>query len=137
MKLEETYEFMKKLEVVSMATLDKDQPRVRIMALISHDNKFWCCTITSRPKMEQFKKNSNFEFCSIIKKNDKYGSIRASGNAKIIEDLQIKKKVSKAIPFFKGYWSDYTDPQFSLIRLDISKIKVQSPYDKQFYTFNL
>jgi uncharacterized pyridoxamine 5'-phosphate oxidase family protein len=128
---------MKKLEVVSLATLDKDQPRVRIMALISHDNKFWCCTITSRPKMKQFKKNSNFEFCSIIKKKGKFGSIRASGNAKIIEDLEIKKDVSKAISFFKGYWSDYADPQFSLIHLDISKIKVHSPYDKQFYTFNL
>lgn len=128
---------MENLEVVSMATVDEDQPRVRIMALISHDNKFWCCTITTRSKMKQFKKNSKFEFCSIIKKNGILGSIRALGNANIIDDLKIKKDLSEVIPFFSGYWSDYSDPKFSLIQLNISKIEVQSPYDKKFYTFDL
>lgn len=137
MKLEEVYEMMENLEVVSMATVDKNQPCVRIMALFSHDKKFWCCTIATRPKIAQFKNNNNFEFCSIIKKNNKLGSIRACGNAKIIEDLEVKKEVSKAIPFFNGYWSNCNDPKFGLIQLDIKKIEVQSPYDKQLYIFNL
>ena len=137
MKLEEVYDFIKNLEVVSMATTENDQPRVRIMALIPHNDKFWCCTITSRPKMEQFKANGKFEFCSIIRKNENLGSIRACGRAKIIEDLEVKKELSKVIPFFNGYWEDYTDPKFGLIQLDIEKIEVQSPYDKQFYTFDL
>ncbi len=128
---------MENLEVVSMATVDEDQPRVRIMALISHDKKFWCCTISTRSKMKQFKKNSKFEFCSIIKKNEILGSIRALGNANIIEDLKIKKEVSEAIPFFSRYWSNYSDPKFGLIQLNISKIEVQSPYDKRFYTYDL
>jgi len=107
------------------------------MALIPHNEIYWCCTITSRPKMNQFKANSKFEFCSIIKKNDNLGSIRASGKVEIIEDLSIKKELSQAIPFFKGYWDDYTDPNFGLIRLDINKINVQSPYDKKYYTYDL
>jgi hypothetical protein len=41
--------------------------------------------------MKQFKKNSKFEFCSISKKNEILGLIRALGNANIIEDLKIKK----------------------------------------------
>ncbi len=45
--------------------------------------------------------------------------------------------ISQAFPFFKGYWDDHTDPKFSLILLDIKKITVQSPYDKEYYTFNL
>jgi len=137
MELEEVYDFMNKLEVVSMSTVEIDQPRVRIMALIPYKNKYWCCTIASRPKMQQFKANNKFEFCSIIRKNDKIGSIRACGRAKIIEDLEIKKELSKVIPFFNGYWSDYSDSNFGLIRLDIDKIEAQSPYNKQFYTFNI
>jgi uncharacterized pyridoxamine 5'-phosphate oxidase family protein len=42
LKLKEVNKFMENLEVVSMATVDEDQPRVRIKALISHDKKFWC-----------------------------------------------------------------------------------------------
>ncbi|MCK4379701.1 MAG: pyridoxamine 5'-phosphate oxidase family protein [Candidatus Lokiarchaeota archaeon] len=137
MKLEEVYEFMNNIEVVSMATVVGDQPRVRIMALISHNDNYWCCTIASRPKMEQFRANDKFEFCSIIKKNENLGSIRALGKAQIIQDFDVKKELSKAIPFFSGYWEDYTDPKFGLIRLDINKIEVQSPYDKKFYTFDI
>ncbi|MFX1386453.1 MAG: pyridoxamine 5'-phosphate oxidase family protein [Promethearchaeota archaeon] len=137
MKLEEVYDFLNRLEIVSMATTEKDQPRVRIMALIPHNDKYWCCTISTRPKMEQFKANNKFEFCSIIKKNENLGSIRACGRAKIVEDLKLKKELSEAIPFFSGYWHDYNDPKFGLILLDIEKIEVQSPYDKQFYIFNL
>jgi len=137
MKIEEVYEFMKNLEVVSMATVEGDQPRARIMALISHNDNYWCCTIASRPKMEQFKENNKFEFCSIIRKNENLGSIRALGKARIIQDFEVKKELSKAIPFFSGYWKDYTDPKFGLIRLDINKIEVQSPYDKKFYTYDI
>jgi uncharacterized pyridoxamine 5'-phosphate oxidase family protein len=137
MKLAEIFEFMKKIEVVSMATVDLDQPRVRIMALIPHDEKWWCCTIASRPKMKQIRNNNRFEFCSIIRHEKSLGSVRARGKIKIIEDLDIKRDVSKAIPFFNGYWNSYDDPLFGLFRLDIEKLEVQSPYDKQFYSYEL
>jgi len=137
MKLEEVHEFMKNLEVVSMATLEGDQPRVRIMALISHNDNYWCCTIASRSKMAQFKANEKFEFCSIIRKNESLGSIRAQGRAQIIQDFAVKKELSKVIPFFGGYWKNHKDPKFGLIRLDINKIEVQSPYDKKFYKFDI
>ncbi|TKJ23594.1 MAG: hypothetical protein CEE43_02735 [Promethearchaeota archaeon Loki_b32] len=137
MKLEEVYEFMENLEIVSMATVEGNQPHVRIMALITHNNNYWCCTIASRPKMQQFKANDKFEFCSIIRKDESLGSIRACGKAKIIEDFEVKEELSKVIPFFSGYWEDYSDPKFGLILLDIDKIEVQSPYDKKFYTFKI
>lgn len=90
MKLEEVYEFMENLEIVSMATVEENQPHVRIMVLIPYNNNYWCCTIASRPKMQQFKANDKFEFCSIIRKDESLGSIRACGKAKIIEDFEVK-----------------------------------------------
>ena len=60
------------------------------MALIPHNNNYWWCTIASRPKMQQFKANDKFEFCSIIRKDESLGSICACGKAKIIEDFEVK-----------------------------------------------
>jgi len=40
MKLEEVYEFMENLEIVSMAAVEGNQPHVRIMALIPHNNNY-------------------------------------------------------------------------------------------------
>ncbi|MBA7609928.1 hypothetical protein ES703_17128 [subsurface metagenome] len=40
--------------------------------------------------MQQFKANDKFEFCSIIRKDESLGSIRACGKAKIIEDFEVK-----------------------------------------------
>lgn len=126
---------MKALEIVFMASVDNNKPRVRTMALIKHEKKWWCCTKASRQKINQFRKNPKFEFCNIIKHETNIGSIRARGNAIIIDDLDIKRKVSNSIPFFKGYWDSPKDPNFILINLDIEEILVQSPFDKKFYDF--
>ena len=135
MNLEQTYNYMKAMDVIFMATIENDQPRVRLMALIEHERQWWCCTMASRAKIRQLSKNSKFEFCNTIKNESSIGSIRASGDAEIIEDNKIKTNLSKAIPFFKGYWDSPDDPQFALIRLNIEEIVVQSPFDKKFYEF--
>jgi len=73
----------------------------------------------------------------MIKYENNIGSIRARGQIKIVQDLPTKEMLSKAIPFFDGYWQSYTDPEFALLKLSIQKFEVQSPYDKKFYYFNL
>ena len=135
MNLKQVYKFMKEMDIVFIATIERDQPKVRVMALIEHENQWWCCTMASRAKVEQLRDNPKFEFCNTVKYESNIGSIRAKGHAKIIDDLEIKLNVSKAIPFFKGYWDSHDDPQFVLIRLNVEIIVIQSPFDKKFYEY--
>lgn len=137
MRIEQIFDFMNRLETISLATIDNDKPRVRLISLISYNNKYWCCTKTSRPKFGQIKSNNSFEFCSIIKTENSFGSIRASGNIKIITNPEIKKELAKVIPFFDGFWKSYDDPEFSLFELDPKQIEIHNPYDKKFYQYNM
>ena len=136
MNINQIFEFLNKIETISLATLERNHPRVRLMALIKYNNKYWCCTKTSRPKIEQIKNNNLFEFCSKIEDGEKFGSIRASGRIKLIEDLEVKKELSGVISFFNAFWKSYDEPNFSLLQLDIEKIEIHNPYDKKFYSYN-
>ena len=137
MLLEEIYEFMVKDVLMYFATIEDNQPRVRIMSLIPFNSKWWTTTKTPRSKVNQIQKNENFEFSFSLKQGDNIGSLRARGKALITEDLEIKKKVSEEITWFDTYWTSYKDPLFCLIQLDIEKIIVQSPFDREFYSYYL
>ena len=137
MLLGEIFDIMLKNELIYFATIEDNQPRVRIMALIPFNNKWWTTTKTPRSKVNQIQKNENFEFSFLIKQGKNIGSLRARGKALITEDLEIKKNVSKEITWFDAYWTSYQDPLFCLIQLDIEKIIVQNPFDKKFYSYYL
>jgi len=137
MLIEEIYEFMRKNELMNFATIEDNQPRVRIMALISFNNDWFATTKTPRPKVSQIQKNENFEFSFLLKQGENLGSLRARGKALITKDLEIKKKLSEEITWFNHYWTSYEDPLFCLIKLKIEKLIVQSPSDKKFYSYDL
>jgi len=122
MLLEEIYEFMKKDVLMHFATIEENEPRVRIMALIPFNNKWWCTTKTPRSKVSQIQNNGNFEFSLVLRQGDNIGSLRARGKALIIKDQDIRKKISEEITWFDTYWASYEDSLFSLIQLDIEKI---------------
>ena len=132
MLIEEIYEFMRKNVLIHFATIENNQPRVRIMGLIPFNNKWWTATKTPRSKVSQIQKNDNFEFSFSLNQGENIGSLRARGKALITEDLEIKKKVSEEISWFDAYWTSYEDPLFCLIQLDIEKSIAQSPFDKKF-----
>ena len=137
MLIEEIYDFMRKNELMNFATIENDKPRVRIMALIPHNKEWFATTKTPRSKVSQIQKNNNFEFSFLLKHEENLGSLRARGKALITEDLEVKKKLSEEITWFSHYWTSYEDPLFCLIKLEIEKIIVQSPFDKKFYEFDL
>jgi len=137
MKLEDVTDFFKTQPLMYLATTDKDQPKVRPMALIYYEDQSWCCSLGGRPKIDQIKENGKIEFAVIAPEREDMSTIRGSGDAVIVKDKEIKKELSEFIPWFSGYWESFEDPAFVLIRLDLSEIEVQVPKERIFYTFNL
>ena len=67
MTKDELWTYFEKANMVHLATMDGDQPRVRIMALIKHDNKLYTLTHTQWDKVRQISANNKVEFTVITK----------------------------------------------------------------------
>lgn len=137
MKLEDIKDYFKQQPLMYLATTEGDQPRVRPMALIYHKEICWCCSISERPKIKQMIENKKIEFALNAHDKEEFSTIRGSGEAILIEDLETKRELSEAIPWFSGYWKSYNDPEFTLFRMDLDRIEVQIPVIREFHIFDL
>ncbi|MCG3222199.1 MAG: pyridoxamine 5'-phosphate oxidase family protein [Candidatus Heimdallarchaeota archaeon] len=137
MKLEDIKDYFKQQPLMYLATTEGDQPRVRPMALIYHKEICWCCSISGRPKIKQIIDNNKIEFAINALDKEEFSTIRGSGKAVLVEDLETKKELSEVIPWFSGYWKSYDNPEFTLFRMDIERIEVQIPKRREFHIFDL
>ncbi|UYP43767.1 hypothetical protein NEF87_000052 [Candidatus Lokiarchaeum ossiferum] len=137
MELQEVYTYLKDIQYVNIATIDDNRPRVRTMALVQFDHKFWLVTFTGTAKLAQIISNHNIEMSCDIYEKESAGSIRGQGIASICEDQNLKEKIIPAIWFFDRYFKSPTDPNYQLIQLSLSQFEVQSPKNKKMYLFNL
>ena len=126
MDLSEVWPLFEKGGLIHLSTLDGDQPRVRMLALIVHDQKLWVVTRTGDDKVVQIRKNSNVEFTLAVSGKERTGCLRATAEANIVEEPSTRDDVVSAIPWFTGYWKSSEDPNFTLIRLDLKKNTVRS-----------
>ena len=127
-------EFLKKNELMYLATCTDGKPHVRCMALIYFEDSIWCCSKSNRIKVQEIKQNDSIEICILTESKKDLGSIRGNGKALIITDPKIRKKLSEKIPFFKDYWETSEDDDFTLIKLEIDEFMFHDPDDKQFYS---
>ncbi len=137
MKLENVLNYLQLQPLMYLATVVENQPRVRPMALIYHDDTCWFVSIAGREKITELEKNNNVEFAINPHDKEEMSTIRGRGKALLITDLDIKTDVAKAIPWFDGYWKSYDDPGFYLYKLDLNQISVQIPGKRDIYTFDL
>ena len=117
----------KRMQTVYYATCDGDMPRVRPMALIYHKNRFWVSTGTKNAKVKQIQENKNSEFCLLVGEGENSGCIRCSGESVIIEDKETRKELADIMPFFKEFWKDTDDPNFTLIEIRVKDVEYLRP----------
>lgn len=123
----EVWGYFQKIQTIFLATCDKGQPRVRPVTLIHFNDKFWILTGTNAAKIKQIRDNSNIEFCLLLKKGDNSGYIRGVGEAIIVQDMETKRLLATNISFFKNYWKDADDPNYTLLEIVIKDIEYLKP----------
>jgi len=124
---DEVMKYFKKIQTVYYATYDGTMPRVRPMALIYHKNRFWVSTGTKNAKVKQIQENRNSEFCLLVGEGENNGCIRCSGESVVIEDKETKKELADVMPFFKEFWRDADDPNYTLIEIKVKNIEYSRP----------
>jgi len=137
MKVENVIDYLKKQPLMYLANIDGDQPRVRPMALIYHEDTCWFVSVAGRDKIKQIENNTNVEFAINPHDDKELSTIRGTGKAVLVDDSEIRKDVASAIPWFDGFWKSSEDPKFYLYKIDLEKLSVQIPQVRDIYTFNI
>jgi len=104
MTKEEILEFVTKNPVFSLATVDGNQPRVRMIMLYkAGENGIIFCTGRDKAVHRQLQANPAAELCFF--NANKGLQVRIEGTAEVLDDLELKKKIVEAFTFLKP-WVD-------------------------------
>jgi pyridoxamine 5'-phosphate oxidase len=102
MTKEEIFEFVKKNPVFSLATIDGNQPRVRLIMLYRADeNGIIFVTGKQKPVHKQLQANPAVEMC--FYNQDEGRQVRIEGKVKMLDDLELKKQVVEDFSFLKPW----------------------------------
>ena len=100
MTKEEVLEFINKNPLFSLATVEGNLPRVRIMMLYRADeNGIIFITTTLKAVYKQLQANPAIEMCFYNQKE--FRQVRIEGNVEILDDLELKKEVVEKLSFLK------------------------------------
>jgi uncharacterized pyridoxamine 5'-phosphate oxidase family protein len=112
---------------IFLATIEGDQPRVRPVTLIHLQNKLFVTTGSNDAKVMQIKQNPKTEFCLMLEKDERKGTIRAECETRIVENKDIKADVYNNISFAKEFWKSPEDPNYTLIWLQPNAFEYMKP----------
>ncbi len=107
------WENLKDCQIVFMATVDGDRPRVRPVTLMRKGDKLFTVSGHKSAKVDQIRKNGKVEFAFCISDMG-FNAIRVECKAEVVEDEKVKAEV-------------YDSPEHALIRLIPTKFTVLMP----------
>ncbi|MDH4211138.1 MAG: pyridoxamine 5'-phosphate oxidase family protein [candidate division WOR-3 bacterium] len=123
----EVWAYFKDMQVIYLATVEGDMPRVRPVTLIHYDKKMWVTTGSGDNKIKQIEENDNIEFCLLVSAGENSGYVRCKGTAEIVKDTDTRKLLADNTPFFKQFWKDTDDPGYALLRIHTRDIEYLKP----------
>lgn len=114
--------------VCSVATVEGDQPRVRIfMVWRANEGGFYLCTGTPKAVCQQVKANPKTELCFYKPGPDPMAPgimMRVAGAAEFVDDVELRTQLLNEWPFLKQMGiTGPEDPMLSLFRIPNGEIK--------------
>jgi general stress protein 26 len=126
---------IKEQQVVSFATIEGQQPRVRPMSLIHLENRFYMITGArggrDAEKLKQLRVNPRFEYYLTLEGSRVNGFIRGSGLAHEVDDEPTRRKVYDAVEWARGYFPTVEHPDYVLLELEHDGFSYRSPDDME------
>jgi len=103
MTREEILEFVKNNPMFSLATVDGNQPRTRMMMVCRADeNGILFSTGRDKDVNKQLQANPAVEMC-FYAAGDENRQVRIEGTVEMIDDLELKKQIVEEFPFLKPW----------------------------------
>jgi general stress protein 26 len=118
-------------QVVSFATVEEKQARVRPMSLIHIDDRFYMITGArggkNAKKLQQIRVNPRFEYYLTLKGENVDGFIRGMGEAWEVGDEATRKKLYDKVTWAAGYFDSASHPDYVLLELKHDGFSYRSP----------
>ena len=129
--LQEIEGYFGKQTLISLATAEGDQPRVRIVSLIRLDDGFYVITGARggahTAKVRQIKENPRVEFVTQVERDGKIGNVRAEGTASVVDDVALKARLFDEIGWVKDYFGSPDEPSYVLLQIDVRSYEYSVP----------
>jgi uncharacterized pyridoxamine 5'-phosphate oxidase family protein len=118
MDFKDCIKFANENPVAWIATMDKDQPRVRAFGMwYADESGFYFQTATMKNICKQLEENPKVEF-AFYKPDEMAGSmLRVAGEVEIIDDPDVKKRVIEDRPFLKEFGLTPADERLFIFRV--------------------
>jgi general stress protein 26 len=123
----EIWGWLEDVQVVCLATVEGDRPRVRPVTMGHYENAFWILTGSGDAKTRQIRANPNVELCLDAKDDRGHGTIRFAGKATVIEDQGLKSRIALQFPFFHQFWQTPEDPGCALLKIEPETVEYVRP----------
>lgn len=133
----EVMSYIRRYQYAYLSTCDKNQPRVRPVALFYVDGSFWVVTFKGDAKVAQIRNNKLIEVCFPIREEGNTGYIRATGTARIDNDSYNRQEASEFCYFFEEYFSGVDDPNFTLLEIQLDEFEFMRPGETFSQNFTL
>ena len=107
------WENLKDCQIIYLATVDGDRPRVRPVTLMRKGDDLFTVSMLKNAKVDQIRKNGKVEFAFCLPDMG-FNAIRVECIAEVVEDDKVRAEV-------------YNSPEHALIRLTPTKFTVLMP----------
>ncbi|MGA1873491.1 MAG: pyridoxamine 5'-phosphate oxidase family protein [Thermoplasmatota archaeon] len=122
-------DLIKDMQVVHLATMDGETPRVRPLTMVRYGSEHFILTGTNDAKMKQLSHNDNVELCIDVKDGKGNGYLRIDGKMEVVKDPKIRSDVALSTSYFSEYWSTPEDPSYALLRFRMRNLEYMKPGD--------
>jgi general stress protein 26 len=126
-ELREIWKYFDGYPYVFLATVERDQPRVRPVTLVHFKNRLYFTTGSGNAKVKQVMENSKIEFCLLFEKGERKGTIRVECLTRIVQDRNTKADIYNNIPFAEEFWESPEDPNYTVVALEPKSIEYMKP----------
>lgn len=119
MTLQDCINFANRVSACAVATVEGDQPRVRMLGLwFADETGFYLQAWDFKAIYRELKANPKIEICFHSNMQESPNMLRVSGGVEFVEDPKFKEKVWQDRPFLKGLGATGPDdPRLVLFRI--------------------
>ena len=139
--LQEIEGYFKKQSLISLATAEGDQPRVRLVSLIRLDDGLYVITGArggaETAKVRQVRENPRVEFVTQVERDGKIGNIWAEGTASVVDDVALKTRLFDEIGWVKDYFGSPDEPSYVLLRIEVRSYEYSVPGKPEVIRFDV
>ena len=131
MTFRECVDFANKNPLCYVATVEGDQPRVRpLLMWHAKEDGFYFCGLAPKKVWQQLKANPQMEacFCNNAPEFKDVASMRVSGRAEFLDDIELKKQVLEDRKMYASYGSGKPeDPCYPVVRVTHGEVWTWTP----------